>query len=350
MRQIIHPAGKLLSDVEPEEAEWAWENLIPLGAATLLVGDQGVGKSTILSDLAARFTRDDFMPDGSPCGAPGGTVWIGMEEKISQAILPRLIAAGARRDLIVDLSKVDRAVEGRVGEYAEAPFDITKDLGELRRAIKRVNASLVIIDPLLAAVSSRTHIWANGVASDVFMEVNRAAERLGVAIVIVNHFSKRSRRGKTGAELLDCMLGGVALSQRARSVLLLAKDEAEPGQAILSQLKHSLAPEVPALVLKHDGRRVTWLRGVNPEQQEINEANQYSDIRKQVLAILKEHQESYFRPNYIAQELGVNYDTTKSALRRMEADGLIERGDRGFYRCKQKKVRTDAPKMVKKLA
>src|SRR5262249_42750622 len=59
-----------LAMVKPEPVRWLWPGRIPLGMVTVLDGDPGLGKSTMLLDLAARLTRGDRMPDGSPGPKP----------------------------------------------------------------------------------------------------------------------------------------------------------------------------------------------------------------------------------------------------------------------------------------
>ena len=62
-----------LVDVEPKSVEWLWRGRIPLGKLTTFDGDPGVGKSTVLADLAARVSTGTPMPDGSP-GVHGSVV------------------------------------------------------------------------------------------------------------------------------------------------------------------------------------------------------------------------------------------------------------------------------------
>ncbi len=51
--------------VKPESIKWAWRYRIAFGKLNGIVGDGDLGKTTVLIDLAARFTRGDQMPDGS---------------------------------------------------------------------------------------------------------------------------------------------------------------------------------------------------------------------------------------------------------------------------------------------
>ena len=61
-----------MSGVHARPVEWLWPGWVPLGKLTVIDGDPGVGKSTLLLDLAARLSRDGIMPDGArgPLGRP----------------------------------------------------------------------------------------------------------------------------------------------------------------------------------------------------------------------------------------------------------------------------------------
>src|SRR5262249_43132478 len=48
--------SRCLADIEVKAVEWLWEHWIPLGKQAILDGDPGLGKSTVLCDLAARIT------------------------------------------------------------------------------------------------------------------------------------------------------------------------------------------------------------------------------------------------------------------------------------------------------
>src|SRR6266446_4339471 len=56
----------VLSQIQSVPARWLWPGWIPLGKLTVLDGDPGLGKSTLLLDLAARVTRGLPMPDAAP--------------------------------------------------------------------------------------------------------------------------------------------------------------------------------------------------------------------------------------------------------------------------------------------
>jgi hypothetical protein len=94
----------------------ALSGVIPLGKLCILDGDPGLGRSTVLLDLAARVTTSGVMPDGTQ-GITGVVVILSAEDGEEDTIKPRLLAAGA------DEARVH--VIGSVHDDAgERPLDI----------------------------------------------------------------------------------------------------------------------------------------------------------------------------------------------------------------------------------
>lgn len=316
--------GTLLSEVEPEEVSWLWKDWLPLQVVSIMVGPSGVGKSTLTSDLIARVTRGDPMPDGTACLAPGGAVIISLEESTTQTVAPRLLAAQADLTRVIDLSKVKRTVK-HPGDPVRSPFMLPDDLPILERAIKRVHASLVVIDPLMSVVNPRISTFRNQSARQVITTFQDYAERLGVAVLIVNHFTKGGK-----GDPLNAMAGSKGFSDVVRELWVFDVDGSNPKQRVLTNYKHSLGPDVPQIVLQHNGREVHYIEGVTPAQQALNEQRQQSQGRLAMLALLAAHPTWEYTPTHLAQATGMHYDTAKSLLRRMANDGQIERGEFGY--------------------
>jgi len=117
-----------LSKVVP--FEWAWEARVLLGYLNLLVGDEGVGKGTILAYLAARWTRGDLPGDLK--GKPTNVLIVGDEDGFNGVWVPRLEAAGADLERIRDLP-ADEDGEG---------LTLPRDLSELKRVITEEGATV----------------------------------------------------------------------------------------------------------------------------------------------------------------------------------------------------------------
>ena len=116
-----------MSEVAARPVEWLWPGWIPLGKVTVLDGDPGLGKSTLLFDLAARLSRDGVMPDGA-AGPVGASLILSAEDGEEDTIKPRLAAAGGDTTRLFTLS----AVRGDDGE--ERPPEMPRDLPVIEAA------------------------------------------------------------------------------------------------------------------------------------------------------------------------------------------------------------------------
>jgi hypothetical protein len=131
-----NPAANPLSrfsDVRPRPAAWLWRNWLPLGKLAILDGDPGLGKSTLLFDLAARVSHSGVMPDGS--SGASGTVILAVATAfwMEPRILQQLAARQDHRQLAVDLAVAPRLFQEAMFRHAE----VSKQFGKFGRCDRR---------------------------------------------------------------------------------------------------------------------------------------------------------------------------------------------------------------------
>src|SRR5829696_37842 len=144
LREDLLPAGKPLSEIEPEKIEWLWPRRIPKGKITVLDGDPDNGKSVLTTDLAARVTAGLDLPDGTSTVAAGAVI-VSAEDGASDTIRPRFDAAGGDPNRALLLGD-------------DEPFAIQADIPKLERAVRQVSATLVVIDPIMAFLSGDVNL------------------------------------------------------------------------------------------------------------------------------------------------------------------------------------------------
>ncbi|MFZ5788905.1 MAG: AAA family ATPase [Acidobacteriota bacterium] len=246
----VRPVGVLLADVKPEAVRWLWPGHVPLGKLTVIDGDPGLGKSTLALDLAARVSTGASMPDGTP-GARGGVVLLTAEDGLADTVRPRLEAHGADLSRIVALPYVGNGDDRR-------PLTLPDDLITVRAAISRVGAALVVIDPLMAVLGSRTDAHRDQDTRRALAPIAALAEETGAAIVIVRHLNKSA-----GGNPLYRGGGSIGIIGAARAGFLVARDPEAGERRVLASIKSNLCRPAPSLafVLDEVGDvpRVRWL-------------------------------------------------------------------------------------------
>ena len=238
--------GILLADVPREKVEWLAPGRVPLAKITGLVGMMGAGKTTASLDLAAAVTRGDSWL-GGPRREPAGVVVANLEDGRGDTLRPRLEAAGADLDRVLILQEV-----------GDRPFTIPDDLEILERAIARVGAHLVIVDPLSAALSGRVDSHRDQDVRRALSPVAAIADRTRAAVLLILHLNKNS-----GSDPLFRVGGSVGLAAAARSVLLLGPDSDDDTLRVLVPLKTNLCapPAAVRFRIEHAGdvARIRWL-------------------------------------------------------------------------------------------
>lgn len=237
-----------LSAVVPEVVRWLWAGRFPLGKLALVDGDPGLGKSTMLLDIAARVSRGDAMPDGSHgdvVGA-GGVVILQAEDGLADTIVPRLLAAGADLDRIEAFTFMAEPAEtdheGRTRKPAHDRLPHLADVQGLADVIARIDARLVIVDPLVAFLPPRVDSNKDSEVRQGLSGVVGLAGVSGCCVVGVRHLNKAS-----ALSALYRGGGSIGIIGAARSGLLVASDPDSPARRVLAPLKSNLAPIAPSL-------------------------------------------------------------------------------------------------------
>ena len=85
----------LYSEVQSTDVRWLWYPFIAIGKITLLQGDPGDGKSTMMMNLIAELSMGGRTPDGCKISAPQKVIYQCSEDGVSDTIKPRLERCGA---------------------------------------------------------------------------------------------------------------------------------------------------------------------------------------------------------------------------------------------------------------
>lgn len=213
----------LYSDVTAMPVNWLWEPYIAIGKITLLQGDPGCGKSTMMMNLIAELSKGGSTPDGRAFGTPQRIIYQCSEDGVKDTIKPRLVSAGAD---CRNIAFIDEDV------YS----GLTLDDERIREAITEWRPRLVVIDPIQSYIGNDSDLQMAGKARKLMRRIGMWASTYHCAIVLIGHFSK-----KEGVKDLYRGLGSIDVVATARSVLQVEKSDEDEDVRIVKQVKNSLS-------------------------------------------------------------------------------------------------------------
>ena len=226
---------RYLNSFPRRNISWLWYPFIPRGMITLIVGDGGVGKSTMTLDIAARMSSGRPLPcfgdDDDEDVIKGKTVIFTKEDMFGNVVRPRLEAAGAdlRRICSIGYDNPDAF------ERFDPVLSLQKLAGQLEQTIDQIgDVKLVIVDPITDFTGDVNLFRENEVRAMLY-PLARLAARFNLAMVLILHLNK-----KTDQPAKYRGLGSVAFRNVARSVLLVGPVPEHPGSSLLMQEKPNL--------------------------------------------------------------------------------------------------------------
>jgi len=249
-------ASLLASEVEPRRVSWIWPGRIPRGKLTVVGGDSGQGKTTVVVDLIARLSRGGRLPF-SPTKRkrkPMKCLIMTAEDDLADTLVPRLMAARA------DLDNVE-FITGRRSPDGEVLLSLPNDIERLKIKVLDSDAKLLMIDPFNAFLDGKTDSYRDADIRRVLAPLSRLAEETGAAVLLIFHL-KKSQGGKA----LHQIVGSVGIGAAARSVLLVATNPEDENERLFTVTKMSNAPIRQSLVFRIEGTelygaaKAKWLK------------------------------------------------------------------------------------------
>ncbi|MBZ4508371.1 AAA family ATPase, partial [Mycobacterium avium subsp. hominissuis] len=227
------------TDLQPAtQPRWLARNRIPSAAVSLLIGDEGIGKSLLWVWIIYYVTTGKACPEfGIPARKPGNVILVVTEDDWQTTVLPRLEVAG------VDLAMVSVICAERDGSGAPV---FPRDLPLIRNADPA--PALVAVDAWLDTVPSQLSVRDPQQARQALHPWKEVATTTGAAVLLLCHTNRvatanaRDKYGATGE-----------LRKKARMTLFAQTDD--DGHLVVGPEKANTAAPIPASKFTITGRQ-----------------------------------------------------------------------------------------------
>ena len=192
-----------MENVAVEQVEWLLYPFIPYGKVTIIQGDPGEGKTTMVLQIIAKLTK----------GEPVLPVKDGEEEPTEKADEP--------------VNVIYQTAEDGLGDT--------------------IKPRLVVLDPIQSFLGAEVDMHRANEIRPLMKRVSVLAEKYHCAVVLIGHMNKNST-GKSSYR----GLGSIDFQAAARSVLIVGRVKNEPETRVVCHVKSSLAPEGKSIAFRLD--------------------------------------------------------------------------------------------------
>lgn len=334
------PELKLINmeTVEVEQIEWLLYPFIPFGKVTIIQGDPGEGKTTMVLQIIAKLTRGEpillkqqsqkeaqkdseenlkqkVLSQDNPI-QPVNVIYQTAEDGLGDTIKPRLLAAGA------DCSRV-QVIDDR--EQPLTMLDV-----RLEEAIMQTKARMVVLDPIQGFLGTDVDMHRANEIRPLMKRVAVLAEKYHCAIILIGHMNKNSN-GKSSYR----GLGSIDFQAAARSVLIVGRLKDEPETRVMCHVKSSLAPEGKSVAFRLDKETgFQWIGEYDISADDLlsgDARGQKSRIAKEfLLDILADGGMAQKKIEEEASKQEIKKKTLRNAKQELEIDS-IKRGNQWFW-------------------
>ncbi|MEV4239674.1 AAA family ATPase [Nocardia sp. NPDC049737] len=211
-----------------QQREWLATGHVPKSAVTLLVGDEGIGKSLWWVWLLYYVTTGKPSPEfGIPAREPADVIIVATEDDWATTVLPRMEVAK------VDLTRVHVIATEQDGSGSPT---FPEDFVTVRDAADKTKPALIVIDAWLDTVSSKLSVRDPQQARQALHPWKELATGTGAAVLLLTHTNRVSTanaRDKYGAT--------AELRKKARMTLFAQADPDDDTCMIVGPEKSNIA-------------------------------------------------------------------------------------------------------------
>ena len=248
-----------LKNIEPKEISWLWRPYIAFGKVTLIQGDTGIGKTSLMVKVMADLSnglypptmfRERLLPQET--GDPITTYYVSIENGIADTIVPLFNRVGGNNEFV------------QYQDEMKEHFLLTGD--EIRECVRISGAKLIVVDPWQQFLDDASSSDNNAMRA-MIRDVQNAAEETGAAVVLCGNYTKAVVRSDMGKGI-----GASELFNTLRSVLTVKCGDSPSERCMIASKMSFLGKEVtPVRFVQDEDYRISYVFDDEVDELEAGE-------------------------------------------------------------------------------
>lgn len=297
------------------DIEWLWKPLIPFGKVTIIEGDGGDGKTTMILTIAAMLSqglqppaleRGHLLP--SQPTEPITTFCLTNEDEVADSSLKRFIRAGG-----------DPA---RFSYSGELQHHMTLIENELLDVIDATGSRLLIIDPFQAFLPEGTNLGSITKMRSIFTMLSNVAKNTGVAIVLVGHLNKNE-----SSKDIHRGFGSADIAASVRSILMVEMDKKDKELRWVRAIKSNFdeSDYTPIQLTLDEERKLSFIEFEEDDEEDRPPVTKQELAKKILIDFLKDGPVPVSKIRSIMEENDISFKTAQRA--KTDLGAVFERQD-----------------------
>jgi putative DNA primase/helicase len=241
-KEILELKGELVEaiDVIEKPIDWIWFGYLAQGTLNSIFGAPGDSKGFFMCLLVSHVTNGTAFPDDFNC-EKGNVIILPGEDILASVLRPRLRGANANLNNVSFLPSQIKENGEPVTMHLKRHISFIEE-----KIIQKGNVKLLVVDPLesfLGGIDSNKSIEMR----DALMPLSNMAERLNVAVLLIDHTRKSEEGGA-----LERQIGSRAKTGIVRSIMCFIPDPDNKEIRYLCPVKQNNTAKMPGWKIRID--------------------------------------------------------------------------------------------------
>ncbi len=247
---LLRPVLYSMDTIKPEKIDWFWKDRFPRGNLTILAGQGGLGKSTLVCDLIGRVTTGKPLPGEQSSRKPERVLMVNLEDDPATVLRQRLDAAGADVRLVANIEGFQRGEDEGV-----IWIDFQLHSSAFEKMIENYGITFLVVDPISGHMGS-TKQNDTAQVRQVLQKLQAVAKNTGCTILVLTHSPKASANAQAA------FIGSQAFLSCARAGFVVIKDPDDQNRVLFLNAKANYSADKSGLAYRFedvDGTgRIVW--------------------------------------------------------------------------------------------